>query len=86
MALGELSSTWAQLGDHEKAYAYRLRYEALSDTIFNEEKTRSLVRQQMNYGFAQRQLADSLATKERSTWRNGTMRSNSQQNGTAATS
>ncbi len=64
MALEELSTTWAQLGDHEKAYAYRLRYEAQSDTIFNEEKTRSLVRQQMNYGFAQRQLADSLAAVE----------------------
>ncbi|MEO8068265.1 MAG: tetratricopeptide repeat protein [Flavobacteriales bacterium] len=64
MALGELSTTWAQMGDHEKAYAYRLRFEALSDTIFNEEKTRSLVRQQMNYGFAQRQLADSLAAVE----------------------
>lgn len=61
MALGELSTTLAQLGDHAKAYAYRLRFEALSDTIFNAEKTRSLVRQQMNYSFAQRQLADSLA-------------------------
>ncbi|MBK9073410.1 MAG: tetratricopeptide repeat protein [Flavobacteriales bacterium] len=64
MALEELSNTWAQLGDHAKAYAYRLRFEALSDTIFNDEKTRSLVRQQMNYGFAQRQLADSLAAEE----------------------
>jgi len=63
-ALGELSTTWAQLGDHKKAYAYRLRYEALSDTIFNDEKTRSLVRQQMNYEFAQRQLADSLLAVE----------------------
>lgn len=64
MALGELSTTLAQLGDHAAAYAYRLRYEALSDTIFNEEKTRSMVRQQMNYGFAKQQLADSLAAVE----------------------
>ncbi len=63
-ALGELSTILAALGEHQRAYAYRLRYEALSDTIFDQEKTRSLVRQQMNYVFAQRQLADSLATAE----------------------
>jgi len=59
-ALKELSAICARLGEFDKAYAYRLRYEALNDTIFNTERTRSLVRQEMNYGFAKKQLADSL--------------------------
>ena len=63
-ALKELSTTSARLGQYDQAYGYRIRYEALNDTIFNAERTRSLVRQEMNYDFAKKQLADSLAALE----------------------
>ncbi len=60
-ALEELSIITAEMGDHRAAYAYRLGYEALNDSMFNAERTRSLVKQQMRYDFDKQQLADSLA-------------------------
>lgn len=62
--LRALSETAARFGDHAAAYRYRLRYEAITDSIYNAERTRSLVRQQMEYAFAKQQLADSLAAAE----------------------
>jgi signal transduction histidine kinase len=64
-ALLALSKTSARIGDHAGAYAYRLRYDALNDSIYDREKTRSLVRQEMHYSFAKQQLADSLANVEK---------------------
>ena len=58
--LDHLSKTSASLGDHESAYRYRLRYEALTDSLFNQQKTRSLVQQQMRYEFGKQAFADSL--------------------------
>ena len=64
MALKDLSNSAAEAGSFAKAYAYRLEFEQLNDSIFNSEKTRSLVRQEMEYGFAKKQFADSLANVE----------------------
>ena len=64
MALEDLSNSAAKAGAYAKAYEYRLQFEQLNDSIFNSEKTRSLVRQEMEYGFAKEQLADSLANVE----------------------
>ena len=60
LVLGFLAATSARLGDHVSAYAYRLRYDALTDSIFNQQRTRSLVQQQMRYEFGRQQFADSL--------------------------
>ena len=60
-ALERLSTMAASMNDHAAAYAYRLRYEALNDSIFNAERARVLVRYQMRADFDRQQLADSLA-------------------------
>lgn len=59
-----LAKLYAARGDYNNAYKYQGLYHTTSDSIFNQEKTKSLVRMQMQYEFNKEQLADSLKFAE----------------------
>ncbi|MCW5899877.1 MAG: sensor histidine kinase [Flavobacteriales bacterium] len=64
IALRGSSEILARIGRHREAYADRLRYEALNDSIHDREKMRSVTRIRMEHEFQRQRLLDSLATAE----------------------
>jgi class 3 adenylate cyclase len=55
-----LFKVFDDLGMHEKALIYFKRFILLRDSVFNEQKAKEITRMEMDYGFQQRRLADSL--------------------------
>ncbi|MEO0504580.1 MAG: tetratricopeptide repeat protein [Bacteroidota bacterium] len=49
------------LADYKGAVNYFKRYETIKDSLFNKEKTQEQTRKELNYTFAKKQLADSIA-------------------------
>ncbi|MEM9326548.1 MAG: tetratricopeptide repeat protein [Bacteroidota bacterium] len=56
-----LSRAEEGLGQYRSSLEHRKEYEALSDTIFNEEKAKEMTRAEVTYAFEKQQLADSIA-------------------------
>jgi two-component system NarL family sensor kinase len=48
-ALHGISATYASIKDHQKAFEYRLEYELLKDSLYNEEKSRQLAELETQY-------------------------------------
>jgi len=48
-------------GNFRASLQYFQRYQALTDSLFNEQKTREITRTEMNYSFEKQQLADSVS-------------------------
>jgi tetratricopeptide (TPR) repeat protein len=59
-----LSSLYAETGEHQKALEHYKRHIVLSDSLLNEENTKKLVQQQMQYEFDKRSAADSIKNTE----------------------
>ena len=55
-----LSVTFAKLGDFEKAFKYHVFYKEIDDSLQNDEDTRNITKMQLQYGFGQKLLADSI--------------------------
>ncbi|WP_224995733.1 tetratricopeptide repeat protein [Cesiribacter sp. SM1] len=48
-ALHGISATYASMKEHQKAFEYRLEYELLKDSLYNEEKSRQLAELETQY-------------------------------------
>ncbi|MEC3908531.1 tetratricopeptide repeat protein [Tamlana sp. 2201CG12-4] len=56
-----LSSVWEKLGDYDKSLQYFKQSIIAKDSLFNNQKTKEITRQEMQYQFEKEQLADSIA-------------------------
>ncbi|WP_242203562.1 tetratricopeptide repeat protein [Aestuariivivens insulae] len=56
-----LSTVWEKLGNYNKALGYYKQSMQAKDSLFNNEKTKEITRQEMQYQFEKQQLADSIA-------------------------
>ncbi|MFI0429111.1 tetratricopeptide repeat protein [Mariniflexile sp. HMF6888] len=56
-----LSIVWEKLGDYNKSLSYFKQSIIAKDSLFNNEKTKEITRQEMEYQFERQQLADSIA-------------------------
>lgn len=56
-----LSTVWEKLGNHTKSLDYFKQSITAKDSLFNNEKTQQITRQEMEYQFERQQLADSIA-------------------------
>lgn len=56
-----LSMAYEKVGDSKKALMYYKTYINIKDSLINDENTREATRKEMNFGFAKKQLKDSLA-------------------------
>ena len=56
-----LSTVWEKLGDFNKSLHYYKQSITAKDSLFNNEKTQAITRQEMEYQFNRQQLADSIA-------------------------
>lgn len=56
-----LTNAYEKKGDAAKALIYFKEYTALKDSLINDENTREATRKEMRFGFAKKQLKDSLA-------------------------
>ncbi|AHM63142.1 histidine kinase [Flammeovirgaceae bacterium 311] len=48
-ALQGISAAYASIGEHQKAFDFRLEYELLKDSLYNEEKSRQLAELETQY-------------------------------------
>lgn len=53
-ALQNLSGNYAEMGHYHKAYTFRLEYDVLKDSLFNEEKSRQLAELETKYDTAKK--------------------------------
>jgi signal transduction histidine kinase/CheY-like chemotaxis protein len=56
-----LSIVWEKLGDYNRSLSYFKQSIIAKDSLFNNEKTKEITRQEMEYQFERQQLADSIA-------------------------
>jgi signal transduction histidine kinase len=59
-AYEKLSLAHAKMNDYKGAYSYNVLHEAASDSLFNAEKNKTLVKLQLQYDYDKKQLSDSL--------------------------
>ncbi|WP_186525866.1 tetratricopeptide repeat protein [Seonamhaeicola sediminis] len=56
-----LSKVWEKLGNYNKSLQYYKQSITAKDSLFNNEKTKEITRQEMQYQFDKQKLADSIA-------------------------
>jgi len=56
----KLTEYYAESGNYDQAYAYSILYKRQSDSLFNSEKMKEMTRQQIQYSYDKKHLADSL--------------------------
>jgi two-component system NtrC family sensor kinase len=56
----KISSFYAATGNYNQAYAYSMLYKQQSDSLFNSEKMKELMRYQLQYNYDKKHLSDSL--------------------------
>ncbi len=59
-AYGKLALAHAKMKDYKEAYRYKVLHEAASDSLFNTEKNKTLLKLQLQYDYDKKQLSDSL--------------------------